>query len=195
MTSPGFLVIALAGLGLGVWVLAKIGRALASMAEALAAMVVVFVGLWWACKVVFWLFSQVVIHWRTSLTVIAVYLWCIWVGWIWLVINLGGLALILGVWRLLDVTSFDQWCGRPLRSWWLRWAVYHLKLPGWLHACGLSVRDAALPVEVTVNLVGRRKASRATARQFGSPECRSPRSSGSGRARRGTRCGYGSCRG
>ena len=55
MTSPGMLVIALAGLGLGVWVLAKIGRALASMAEALAAMVVVFVALWWACKVVFWL--------------------------------------------------------------------------------------------------------------------------------------------
>ncbi|WP_372671522.1 FtsK/SpoIIIE domain-containing protein [Amycolatopsis kentuckyensis] len=167
MTSPGMLVIALAGLGLGVWVLAKIGRALASWAEALAAMVVVFVALWWACKVVFWLFSQVVIHWRTSLTVIAVYLWCVWVGWVWLVVNLGGLALILGVWRLLDVTSFDQWCGRPLRSWWLRWAVYHLKLPGWLHACGLSVRDAALPVEVTVNLVGRRKASRATARQSG----------------------------
>ncbi|WP_410638065.1 FtsK/SpoIIIE domain-containing protein [Amycolatopsis sp. lyj-346] len=167
MTSPGMLVIALASLGLGVWVLAKIGRALASMAELLAAMAVVFVALWWACKVVFWLFSQVVIHWRTSLTVIAVYLWCVWVGWVWLVINLGGLALILGVWRLLDVTSFDQWCGRPLRSWWLRWAVYHLKLPGWLHACGLSVRDAALPVEVTVNLVGRRKASRATARQSG----------------------------
>ncbi|UOZ08821.1 FtsK/SpoIIIE domain-containing protein [Amycolatopsis sp. WQ 127309] len=167
MTSPGMFVIALAGLGLGVWVLAKIGRALASMAELLTATVVVFVGLWWACKVVFWLFSQVVIHWRTSLTVIVVYLWCVWVGWIWLVVNLVGLALILGVWRLLDVTSFDQWCGRPLRSWWLRWAVYHLKLPGWLHACGLSVRDAALPVEVTVNLVGRRKASRATARQSG----------------------------
>ncbi|MEU5263404.1 FtsK/SpoIIIE domain-containing protein [Amycolatopsis sp. NPDC021455] len=167
MTSPGMLVIALAGLGLGVWVLAKIGRALASMAEALAAIAVVFFALWWACKVVFWLFSQVVIHWRTSLTVIAVYLWCVCVGWVWLVVNLGGLALILGVWRLLDVTSFDQWCGRPLRSWWLRWAVYHLKLPGWLHACGLSVRDAALPVEVTVNLVGRRKASRATARQSG----------------------------
>ncbi|MFI5583758.1 FtsK/SpoIIIE domain-containing protein [Amycolatopsis sp. NPDC051758] len=167
MTSPGMLVIALAGLGLGVWVLAKIGRALASMAEALAAMAVVFFALWWACKVVFWLFSQVVIHWRTSLTVIAVYLWCVWLGWVWLVVNLGGLALIFGVWRLLDVTSFDQWCGRPLRSWWLRWAVYHLKLPGWLHACGLSVRDAALPVEVTVNLVGRRKASRATARQSG----------------------------
>ncbi|MEU8631137.1 FtsK/SpoIIIE domain-containing protein [Amycolatopsis sp. NPDC048633] len=167
MTSPGMFVIALAGLGLGVWVLAKIGRALASMAELLTAMVVVFVGLWWACKVVFWLFSQVVIHWRTSLTVIAVYLWCVWVGWVWLVVNLGGLALLLGVWRLIDVTSFDQWCGRPLRSWWLRWAVYHLKLPGWLHACGLSVRDAALPVEVTVNLVGRRKASQATAQQSG----------------------------
>src|SRR5919199_385169 len=74
-------------------------RALASMAEALAAMAVVFFALWWACKAVFWLFSQVVIHWRTSLTVIAVYLWCIWVGWIWLVLNLGALALILPAWR------------------------------------------------------------------------------------------------
>ncbi len=53
MTSPGMLVIALAGLGLVVWVLAKIGRALASMAELLTAMIVVFVGLWWVCKVVF----------------------------------------------------------------------------------------------------------------------------------------------
>ncbi len=49
----------------------------------------------------------------------------------------------------------------------IRWAVYHRKLPGWLHACGLSVRDDAMPVEVTVNLVGRRKATRATARQSG----------------------------
>ncbi|WP_329056587.1 FtsK/SpoIIIE domain-containing protein [Amycolatopsis sp. NBC_01488] len=165
--SPGFLVVALAVLGLGVWVLHKIGRALASVVEALAAMVIVFVALWWACKAALWLLTQVVTRWRTSLTVVAVYLWCVWIGWVWLVANLGGLALILGVWRLVDVVSFDQWCGRLLRSWWARWAVYGRKLPGWLHACGLSVRDDALPVEVTVNLVGRRRVARSTARQAG----------------------------
>ncbi len=165
--SPGFLVVALGVLGLGVWVLHKIGRALASVVEALAAMVIVFVALWWACKAALWLLAQVVTRWRTSLTVVAVYLWCVWIGWVWLVANLGGLALILGVWRLVDVVSFDQWCGRLLRSWWARWAVYGRKLPGWLHACGLSVRDDVLPVEVTVNLVGRRRVARSTARQAG----------------------------
>jgi S-DNA-T family DNA segregation ATPase FtsK/SpoIIIE len=38
--------------------------------------------------------------------------------------------------------------------------MYASKLPGWLHACGLSMRDEALPVEVTVNLVGRKKVRR-----------------------------------
>jgi len=47
--SPGFAIVALAGLGLGVWVLHKIGRALASILEALAAAAVVFVALWWLC--------------------------------------------------------------------------------------------------------------------------------------------------
>src|SRR6185312_9661156 len=112
--SPGFLVVALGVLGLGVWVLHKIGRALASVVEALAAMVIVFVALWWACKAALWLLTQVVTRWRTSLTVVAVYLWCVWIGWVWLVVNLGGLALLLGVWRLVDVMSFDQWCGRLL---------------------------------------------------------------------------------
>ncbi|WP_208630113.1 FtsK/SpoIIIE domain-containing protein [Amycolatopsis kentuckyensis] len=165
--SPGFLIVALGVLGLGVWVLHKIGRALASVVEALAAMVIVFVALWWACKAAFWLLAQVVTRWRTSLAVVAVYLWCGWLGWLSLVLVLGGLALILALWRLVDIVSFDQWCWRFLRSWWARWAVYGRKLPGWLHACGLSVRDDVLPVEVTVNLVGRRKASRATARQAG----------------------------
>jgi DNA segregation ATPase FtsK/SpoIIIE, S-DNA-T family len=42
----------------------------------------------------------------------------------------------------------------------LRWTVYAPKLPAWLHACGLSVRDDLVPVAVTVNLVGRRKIHR-----------------------------------
>jgi S-DNA-T family DNA segregation ATPase FtsK/SpoIIIE len=38
--------------------------------------------------------------------------------------------------------------------------VYAPKLPGWLHACGLSVPDNATPVSVSVTVVGRRKIRR-----------------------------------
>ncbi|MDS0133614.1 MULTISPECIES: FtsK/SpoIIIE domain-containing protein [unclassified Amycolatopsis] len=166
--SPGFAVVALAGLGLGVWVLHKVGRALASILEALAAAAVVFVALWWLCKAVVWMLAQVVTRWRTSLAVVAVYAWCELVGWLSLAITLGSVAVILAAWWAIDAVSFDQWCGRFLRSWWSRWAVYGRKLPEWLHACGLSVRDEALPVVVNVNLVGRRRAlSRSTSPRSG----------------------------
>ncbi|OXM67920.1 FtsK/SpoIIIE domain-containing protein [Amycolatopsis vastitatis] len=166
--SPGFAIVALAGLGLGVWVLHKAGRALASILEALAAAAVVFVALWWLCKAVVWMLAQVVTRWRTSLAVVAVYAWCELGGWPSLAITLGNVAVILTAWWAIDAVSFDQWCWRFLRSWWARWAVYGRKLPEWLHACGLSVRDEALPVVVNVNLVGRRRAlSRSTSTRSG----------------------------
>ncbi|MFG1643620.1 FtsK/SpoIIIE domain-containing protein [Amycolatopsis sp. NPDC049252] len=161
--SPGFAVMALAGLGLGVWVLHKVGRALASVIEALAAAAVVFVALWWLCKAVVWMLAQVVTRWRTSLAVVAVFGWCELFGWLSLVLVAANIAVVLLTWWAIDAVSFDQWCWRFLRSWWARWAVYGRKLPEWLHACGLSVRDEALPVVVNVNLVGRRRAlSRST---------------------------------
>jgi DNA segregation ATPase FtsK/SpoIIIE, S-DNA-T family len=69
-------------------------------------------------------------------------------------------AVVLGVWRLVDLVSFDGWVGRWLRAWWQRWTVYAPKLPGWLHACGLSVRDDSTLVVVRVHLVGRKKIRR-----------------------------------
>ncbi|MEV6622573.1 FtsK/SpoIIIE domain-containing protein [Amycolatopsis sp. NPDC051106] len=166
--SPGFAVVALAGLGLGVWVLHKVGRALASILEALAAAAVVFVALWWLCKAVVWMLAQVVTRWRTSLAVVAVYAWCELLGWLSLALILGSVAVTLAAWWAIDAVSFDQWCWWFLRSWWARWAVYGRKLPEWLHACGLSVRDEALPVVVNVNLVGRRRAlSRSTSTRSG----------------------------
>src|SRR4051812_7100383 len=171
--SPGFAIVALAGLGLGVWVLHKIGRALASILEALAAAAVVFVALWWLCKAVVWMLAQVVTRWRTSLAVVAVYAWCELFGWLSLALIFGGVAAVLLAWWAIDAVSFDQWCWRFLRSWWARWAVYGRKLPEWLHACGLSVRDEALPVVVNVNLVGRRRAlSRSTSNR---PNARLPK--------------------
>ncbi|MFF4597107.1 FtsK/SpoIIIE domain-containing protein [Amycolatopsis sp. NPDC001319] len=165
--SAGFLIVALGVLGLGVWVLHKIGRALATVLEVLAAAAVVFAALWWLCKAAWWVLLQVVTRWRTSLAVVAVIAWCDLLGWMSLVITLGALGLVLGVWRLVGPVSFDQWCWRFLRSWWSRWFVYHRKLPAWLHACGLSVRDEALPVVVNVNLVGRRAVSRSTSSRSG----------------------------
>jgi S-DNA-T family DNA segregation ATPase FtsK/SpoIIIE len=62
-------------LGVGVWVLAKVGRALITLAEALAAAAVVVLALWLVVKAVVWSLRQVFVHWRTSLTVVALEAW------------------------------------------------------------------------------------------------------------------------
>jgi DNA segregation ATPase FtsK/SpoIIIE, S-DNA-T family len=156
----GVLLLAGAGLGVTVWVLHKIGKALLAVVEALAAVAVVFVALWWFLKAAAWLFTQVVTRWRTSLTVLVLAAW--WHGWNWpsLVLTLAGSTLVLALWRWIDVLSFDSWVGRWLRAWWQRWTIYAPKLPGWLHACGLSITDGTTPVVVTVNLVGRNRVRR-----------------------------------
>ena len=148
------------GLALLVWLLHKLGRALAAIAETLAAAALVFVALWWLVKALVWLIKQIVIHPRTTITVLVVAAWCFWLGWLSLVITAGSIAVALGSWRWMDLVSFDQWAGRWLRAWWVRWTIYDPHLPGWLHACGLTIRDTALPVAVTVSLVGRKKVQR-----------------------------------
>ena len=156
----GVLVLGGACVAVVVWVLHKIGKALVTVAEAVATVAVVFVALWWLVKAEAWAVRQIVRHWRTSLGVAVVLVWWHWLGWLSLALAVGGVAVVLLVWRLVDLVSFDRWAGRWLRAWWLRWTVYAPKLPGWLHACGLSIRDDLLPVAVTVNLVGRKKIRR-----------------------------------
>jgi S-DNA-T family DNA segregation ATPase FtsK/SpoIIIE len=158
--SSAALLLGFFGLALVVWVLHKLGRTLAAIAETLAAAAVVFIALWALVKAVIWLVKQVVCHPRTTLAVLSLAAWWYWLGWLSLVIVGGSVAVGLWTWRRVDLLSFDQWAGRWLRSWWLRWTVYDPKLPGWLHACGLTVRDAAVPVAVTVKLVGRKKVQR-----------------------------------
>jgi S-DNA-T family DNA segregation ATPase FtsK/SpoIIIE len=152
----GVLILAAGGLGVLVWLLAKLGRVLARVAEALAAAAVLFLGLWLLVKAVVWAVRQAVTHWRTSLAVVAGAAWSYGLGWVSLVVLLGTVAVSLAAWRLADLVSFDRWAGRRLRAWWLRWTLYAPKLPTWLHACGLSVRDDAIPVAVTVNLIGKK---------------------------------------
>jgi S-DNA-T family DNA segregation ATPase FtsK/SpoIIIE len=150
------LVIAGAGvLGVVVWVLAKLGKGLVKLAEALAAAAVVLFTVWLVIKAVVWALRQTVTHWRTSLTVLALLAWWHWWGSTSLVFTAGAVASVLAGWRLVDLTSFDAWAGRHLRSWWLRWTVYAPKLPEWLHACGLSVKFDAAPVVMMVTPLGR----------------------------------------
>jgi S-DNA-T family DNA segregation ATPase FtsK/SpoIIIE len=147
-------------LGVIVWVLAKLGKALIKLAEALAAAAAVFLAIWLAIKAVLWAFRQVLKHWRTSLTVVALLAWWQWWGWPSLVLTLGGIVGVLTGWRLVNLASFDAWAGRYLRAWWLRWTVYASKLPEWLHACGLGKKDPA-PIVVAFtplgHILGRRR--------------------------------------
>ena len=142
-------------LGVIVWVLAKIGRALIKIAEALAAAAVVFLALWLMIKALGWALRQTLIHWRTSLTLVALGAW--WHRWgpASLAITVTVVAGMLVGWRLTDLTSFDAWAGRHLRAWWLRWTLYSPKLPQWLHACGLGIKHDAAPVVLAVTPLAR----------------------------------------
>ena len=140
-----------AALGVVVWVLATLGKALITIAEALAAAAAVLFTAWLVIKTVGWALRQVLTHWRTSLTVLTTLAWWHWWGWVSLALTVGAVTVVLTGWRLVNLSSFEVWAGRHLRAWWLRWTVYAPKLPGWLHACGLSITPNATPVVVTVN--------------------------------------------
>jgi S-DNA-T family DNA segregation ATPase FtsK/SpoIIIE len=77
----GILVVGIAGLGLLVWLLHKLGKALVTIAEVVAAAAVVFVALWSLVKLAAWLVKQIIIHPRTTGTVVVVSAWCWWLGW------------------------------------------------------------------------------------------------------------------
>jgi DNA segregation ATPase FtsK/SpoIIIE, S-DNA-T family len=139
-----------AGLGVVVWVLAKIGRVLIKVAEALAAAAVVAFTVWLLVKAGAWAIRQSFTHWRTSLSVLTVGAWWHWWGWPSLILTVSVLATALTTWQLADVVSFDAWAGRHLRSWRLRWTIYAPKLPDWLHACGLGIKQDTAPVVVTL---------------------------------------------
>jgi S-DNA-T family DNA segregation ATPase FtsK/SpoIIIE len=142
-------------LGVVVWVLAKLGKALIKIAEALAAAAVVLFTVWLVIKALVWALRQVLTHWRTSLTVLTIVAWWHWWGEASLALTVGVGAGMLTAWRLINLASFDAWAGRHLRAWRLRWTVYAPKLPQWLHACGLSIKPDAVPMVVTVSPLGR----------------------------------------
>jgi S-DNA-T family DNA segregation ATPase FtsK/SpoIIIE len=155
LNMTAVLIVGGAGLGVVVWVLAKIGKALIKIVEALAAAAAVVFTLWLVIKAVLWALRQTVTHWRTSLTIVGVLAWWQWWGWVSLAITAGVLAGLLASWRLVDMRSFDGWAGRWLRAWWLRWTVYAPKLPDWLLACGLGITQDTAPVVLALTPLGR----------------------------------------
>ncbi len=134
--SPGFAVMALAGLGLGVWVLAKLGHALAKLAEAVAAAAVVFgpvVGFQGPGVAV----RQAVTHGGPVSPCCRGYAWWHWLGWF-------SLVVVIGTSRFLAVAAGRLALVRPVGRAAPAGVVAALgglrpKLPGWLHACGLSI--------------------------------------------------------
>ncbi len=116
--TTGQLVLILAGLGVGLWVMHKIGQALTKVLEAVAAAAAVFVTLWLLIKGTWWVGRQVARHWRTSLTTAAVLAWLYWWGWPSLMITLAVVTVGLLVWRWVHRESFAPWAGRHLRGWW-----------------------------------------------------------------------------
>jgi S-DNA-T family DNA segregation ATPase FtsK/SpoIIIE len=144
-------VVLLAGVGLGFWVLHKIGQALTKVLEAAAAIAVVFLTAWLAVKAVWRAGRRMVRHWRTSLATAAVLAWSHWLGVASLLVTVTVVAVGLLVWRRTARTSFEAWAGRHLRSWWQRWIVYAPRMPRWLRACGLTVADRDPGINVQVN--------------------------------------------
>jgi S-DNA-T family DNA segregation ATPase FtsK/SpoIIIE len=145
-----------AALGIVVWVLAALGRALVKVVETLAAAAVVLFTVWMMIKALVWALRQVVRHWRTSLSIVVLLAWWHYDGLISLALIVGVITTVFTGWWLVDMASFDGWVGRHLRARWLRWTTYAPKLPQWLHACGLSTTPATTPVLVVVNPLGRR---------------------------------------
>jgi hypothetical protein len=98
-------------LGIVVWILATLGRALVKVAETLAAAAVLFVALCLMIKALIWALRQVITHWRTSLTLVALLAWWHWYGLTSLVLIVGVITTVFTLWRLVDLPSFDAWAG------------------------------------------------------------------------------------
>ncbi|MFC5993640.1 FtsK/SpoIIIE domain-containing protein [Pseudonocardia hispaniensis] len=149
--STAQLVLTLAGLGAGLWVLHWIGQALTQLLEALAVIAAVFVTVWLVAKGLYRAARLLLRWWRTTLTTAAVVVWCSWLGWVSLVVTLAVIGTGLVVWRLARREVFEPWVGRHLRSWWQRWTRYAPRAARWFRACGLTVPDPDTGITVQVN--------------------------------------------
>ena len=110
-------VLLLGGLVAVVWLLHKLGRALATAMEALAALAVVLVAVWLAVKAVYFVIKAAVTHWRTTLGALVLGMCLAWLGPLTVALVVVVVTIGLAVWRWRQPVSFEMWAGRRLRSW------------------------------------------------------------------------------
>ena len=157
--SAAVLLLGVVGLALLVWLLHKLGRALAAIAETLAAAAVVFVALWWLVKVLIWLVKQLVVPSRAPrLAVLAA------AGLVVLArLAVAGHRRQFGRGRAVDVAAGRSRLLRPVGGPVAAVLVAALgHLPAEAARLAACLRPdhpgrRAVPVAVTVNLVGRKK--------------------------------------
>lgn len=155
MSIEVILFLASAGLGALGWVLHKLGHLLKQLIEALAVIAGVFVAIYLAIRSVYRGGRWVLVHWRSSLTVVAVAGWLYWWGWLSLAITVATLAAGLAIWSRLTMATFEPWVGRHLRAWRLRWLLYARKMPKWFRSCGLSVPDGDQSIHLQLSILRR----------------------------------------
>src|SRR2546430_201348 len=109
------LILTAGGVVVALWVLHKIGKALAATLEALATVAAVLVTLWLVVKAAFWVVRTAVLHWRSTLTFGVLAAWLLCWGWLSLVITAGTVTSGLVVWRFKHRASFDPWVGRRIK--------------------------------------------------------------------------------
>ncbi|MGQ0480586.1 MAG: FtsK/SpoIIIE domain-containing protein [Pseudonocardia sp.] len=141
---------------IGLCVLHQLGKGMAWLLEALAAVAVVFVTVWLAIKGFVAALRWAVLHWRTTLTATAVTAWCVLFGWRSLALGVSWVAEAVAVWwlvawRIDALPAFDALAGRHLRGWWQRWIVYAIPMPRWFRACRLTVPDPGQAITINVN--------------------------------------------
>ncbi len=153
------LIVACGGIAVVVWVLHKIGQrargGVGSAGDGGRGVPGAVAGGQDRVPVVRW----AVVHWRTTLGVTVTGVWVWWWGWLPVAVTVAAIGAGLLAWRWRHRTSFETWAGRWLRSWWLRWTIYAPRLPGWLHNCGLTIRDPDRPIVLTANPFGRNKSN------------------------------------
>lgn len=149
--------LAAAGIGLpALWVLHKVAKGLVWLAEALAALFVLVLMVVLVVKYAVKACWFVITHWRSSLALLLGLCTWHWVGWLPTSITLGVVGVGALVWWWRGRVSFDHWIGRRLRAWWLRWTLYHPKMPRWCARLGLvAVQPETTRREHTSPRIGR----------------------------------------
>ncbi|GAB3546916.1 S-DNA-T family DNA segregation ATPase FtsK/SpoIIIE [Actinopolyspora lacussalsi] len=137
--------------------LRAVGRALSALGQAVSVLVTLGKGVFWLLRMMARLLGLAGRFWRSTAGLVLLVAWLSLWGFRLGVLLLCGLAVVLVstaiVWQIRAPESFDVYCGRFVRSWWLRWGYYQWRWSTWVRNLALSVRQ---PDEAQVAYEGSR---------------------------------------